>query len=328
MKVVKIGALITFILVLSIVMEYIPVSRSGAVDKAVVYLSSPPGAYYGDTFIVRLGVTAVEKLQAYQIQLNYDGSLIQIDDIEGGEDGVTEGLIGNDSVGVDVWSYFPSGFPGNTIRIGGQVNNSINVSGSGYLAEIHFRVLGEVGQTSTLTPIESRRFINRLFDDKGNQISTVVPWTGTSVEILTPVPLQISTSTLPKGVAGKVYSASLAATGGYHPYKWDASGLPAGLVISDAGVLSGIIDNPGDYSFSVTVRDNKNPPNTITKEFVFRNCSPGDANEDGLINRADVYRVLKISLGVEPITPAADANGDGKVNMADVVKIQKIYQSP
>jgi hypothetical protein len=328
MKVVKIGALITFILVLSILVEFFPVTRSGAVDNAVVFVSSPPGAYYGDTFVVKVCVSAVNKMQAYQIQLNYNGNVIQVDDIEGGSDGVTEGVIDNSTIGVDVWSYFPSGTEGNTIRIGGRVNNNSTVSGSGYLAEIHFRVMGLVGQSSQLTPIESKRFKNRLFDDKGNQISTINPWSGTSVYILTPVPLQIGTMELPKGVVGRAYSAGLTAIGGYHPYTWNANGLPSGLAISESGVLTGKINTPGDYTINISVSDSQDPPNTISRAFLFRNCLAGDANEDGLVNRADVYKIIKISLGVEPITPAADANGDGKVNMADVVKTQKIYQSP
>jgi hypothetical protein len=39
---------------------------------------------------------------------------------------------------------------------------------------------------------------------------------------------------------------------------------------------------------------------------------------------ADVTRVLREILGLDPITPGADANQDGQTNMGDVTKIQKI----
>jgi hypothetical protein len=328
MKVVRLLTLITFILVLSIVTNFIPNSKIEAVDRAIVYISSPTGAYYGDTFVVKVGVSGLNNMQAYQIQLNFDSSVITVNDVESGENGVTEGLIGTTTIGVDVWSYFPSGRPGSTIRIGGRVNNSLIVSGSGYLAEIHFKVIGPVGTTSALTPTESRRFSNRLFDEKGNKISTVDPWSGSSVQILTPVPLQIVTSELPRGVAGGTYHTGLTATGGYHPYKWSATGLPTGLVISESGNLSGKIAKAGDFTFNITVSDDKSPPNVSSKELVLRNCPVGDANEDGIVNKADVYKVIRIYLGLESRTPASDANNDGVVNMADVVKIQKIFKSP
>ena len=50
----------------------------------------------------------------------------------------------------------------------------------------------------------------------------------------------------------------------------------------------------------------------------------GDANGDGVVNMADVTRVLREILGLSPITSGADANQDGQINMADVTKIQKI----
>jgi len=51
---------------------------------------------------------------------------------------------------------------------------------------------------------------------------------------------------------------------------------------------------------------------------------PGDANLDGSVNMADVTKVLRIILGLDPVTPGADANQDGQINMADVTKIQMI----
>jgi hypothetical protein len=50
----------------------------------------------------------------------------------------------------------------------------------------------------------------------------------------------------------------------------------------------------------------------------------GDANEDGVVNMADVTRVERIILGLDPPTRGADANEDNQINMADVTRIENI----
>jgi len=55
-------------------------------------------------------------------------------------------------------------------------------------------------------------------------------------------PLKITTTTLPSGMVGSVYSAPLNATGGTMPYAWSiasGSSAPAGLTLSSTGSLSG-----------------------------------------------------------------------------------------
>jgi hypothetical protein len=50
----------------------------------------------------------------------------------------------------------------------------------------------------------------------------------------------------------------------------------------------------------------------------------GDANGDGQVNMADVTKVERIILGLDPATPGADANEDGQINMSDVTRIERI----
>jgi autotransporter-associated beta strand protein len=71
------------------------------------------------------------------------------------------------------------------------------------------------------------------------------------------VALAISTTSLNAATVGAVYSASLAATGGSLAHSWTlASGsLPAGLVISQAGIISGTPLSAGTANFSVRVTD-------------------------------------------------------------------------
>jgi hypothetical protein len=83
---------------------------------------------------------------------------------------------------------------------------------------------------------------------------------------INPAALAITTSSLPAGTVGTAYTATtLAATGGTPPYTWSASGLPSGLSISSAGVISGTPTASG--SFSVTVQATDSAQATATKAY-------------------------------------------------------------
>jgi endoglucanase len=69
--------------------------------------------------------------------------------------------------------------------------------------------------------------------------------------------LHVTTASLAIGAARSAYSATLAASGGVHPYTWSiASGaLPAGLHLSTAGVISGTPTTIKTSAFTVKVVD-------------------------------------------------------------------------
>lgn len=78
-----------------------------------------------------------------------------------------------------------------------------------------------------------------------------------SIVAANPAALSVVTPSLPDGVAGNAYSATLAAVSGTGPYTWSlASGvLPAGLSLSSDGVVSGTLSASGSSSFTVRVTD-------------------------------------------------------------------------
>lgn len=67
----------------------------------------------------------------------------------------------------------------------------------------------------------------------------------------------ITTTALPTATVGKAYSASLAATGGTPPYTWGLNDgqLPAGLLLSPSGLITGVPIKTGPISFDVLCTD-------------------------------------------------------------------------
>ncbi len=59
-------------------------------------------------------------------------------------------------------------------------------------------------------------------------------------------------------------------------------------------------------------------------DFFSASYTPGDVNDDGLINILDVVSTVNIVLGMADFTPAADFNGDGIVNVLDIVSIVNV----
>ena len=72
-----------------------------------------------------------------------------------------------------------------------------------------------------------------------------------------PAPLTITSTSLPNGVVGEAYSASLAASGGQSPYKWAvASGsLSTGLTLASTGLLFGTPTKAGTSTVTLEVTD-------------------------------------------------------------------------
>ena len=76
-----------------------------------------------------------------------------------------------------------------------------------------------------------------------------------TITITTPTVVITSSSIPATGTVGSAYSATDVATGGYGGLTWSATGLPAGVAISAAGVLSGTPTTAATYSVVLTVTD-------------------------------------------------------------------------
>ena len=78
------------------------------------------------------------------------------------------------------------------------------------------------------------------------------------------VPPDITTTSLPEGMVGHSYNATLEATGGGGPYRWSLTPgiLPSDLHLSSAGVISGVPTRPQVQTFTVRVTGDNDQTDT------------------------------------------------------------------
>lgn len=82
--------------------------------------------------------------------------------------------------------------------------------------------------------------------------------------------LAIGTASLPQGIAGAPYNATLSATGGSNSYTWTATGLPAWASLDPAtGIITGTAEE-GQSTVTVTATDANTPANTVTKDLTLK----------------------------------------------------------
>ena len=77
-----------------------------------------------------------------------------------------------------------------------------------------------------------------------------------AVEAACPV-ITVTPGSLPVGTVGTAFSQALTAAGGLGPYTFSAISLPAGLMLSSAGVLSGTPTSAGVFTVAMTVTDER-----------------------------------------------------------------------
>lgn len=281
------------------------VYRSSPVAAAstAVTIDAPAEVVKGSTFTVSVDITDVTAFDAGQFDVSINESLVQLDD-------VTAGQIGATQVPVDLWSEVGSG----TYRIIVNVPGVPGVSGSGSLAVLHFQASSSSAGSSTVSL--SNGFLN---NNLATQITAT--WSGGSTLVCDSV--VITTSTVPGGMVGSAYSASLAASGGSGSYTWSVSSgsLPTGVSLSAAGAITGTPTAAGDFTFTVRATDGHlTGSRTLSIQI---SLEPGDANGDGSVDTADITKVERIIVGLDGSTSGGDANSDGAVNSADITTIER-----
>jgi Putative Ig domain len=127
---------------------------------------------------------------------------------------------------------------------------------------------GTVGPSSLTTPSTVQLQVQNTQTMTASQAVPVVIAPASTPT--TPTPLSISSTTVPQGVVGSAYTATLSATGGTTPYTWSISKgqLPTGLSLAaSTGIISGTPTTTGSYSFSATVVDSSSTAQSASIAF-------------------------------------------------------------
>jgi len=117
--------------------------------------------------------------------------------------------------------------------------------------------------TVSSTDLASPATVLLAVENVGGDQSATVPVT-VSAAASSILPLQITSTSVPSGQVGVTYSATLQASGGTPAYVWSISSgsLPAGLVLSPSGVISGTPMASGPVNFTAAVSDSSVPSTT------------------------------------------------------------------
>ena len=139
----------------------------------------------------------------------------------------------------------------------------------------------------------------------------------------------ISPATLPDGVVGSSYAATLGATGGVGPYTFAVTGgsLTVGLSLSAQGSLSGVPTAAGTATFDVTLTDGAGCKGIATRDLTIHAPATAHVSGEGL-GQPNGNRVVSDS-GADLLAYAA---GQWGVNVAggdlDAVSTAEILTGP
>ena len=113
----------------------------------------------------------------------------------------------------------------------------------------------------------------------------------------------IQTTSMPKVFLRRPLRIELKAQGGTAPLRWEATGgdMPPGLTLSPDGVLSGIPNKLGKYSFMVTVRDSGRPAHERNQEFTLVVTAPllVEWSRPPVVNGQLVEGAIKVTNGTD-----------------------------
>jgi len=240
---------LTAVLTICLAMVLAPNLVVQAAGDVTVSMSAPNQVGEGTDFIARVNIGNVTNFDAANYDVTFNPAALQVAN-------VTSGLISGTAIPADMWSVITPG----TLRVIQNVPGLSGVSGTGYLSEIRFHVIGSAGSTSQINLANGV-----LSDNSANQIPA--SWVGGSVQISTVLDANFSAN--PREGIGNysTFSFTDASTGGTPPYtyKWDFNN--DGFVESTLQSPIYIYTTAGNYTVALTVTDSSlgGSVNTETK---------------------------------------------------------------
>jgi hypothetical protein len=136
-----------------------------AAGVVTVSVDAPATAAPDSDFTADIDISQVTEMDSGNYDITFDAAVLRLDD-------VASGLIGSTAIPVDMYNELS---PGN-YRVVQNVPGVEGVTGSGYLAVLHFHVIGAEGDSSDIT------LSNGTLADAG-AAEIEATWTGDSVSI-------------------------------------------------------------------------------------------------------------------------------------------------
>ena len=211
---------VTLVVLLGLLLVPAPVSAAGE----TVTVDAPTSVGAGVHFRVRIGINTVTNLNAYNFDVTYDATKIEIVGKEGeigADKGVSNGLIGGTTFPISSWGFIPAGTQG-TVRVIGHITGATagvpnSATGSGYLADLHFVVKSLVTNGSSSLTISNVT----LSDNTATEITAT--WTSDSLTINTGLAATFTVSGTEATAGVTTLTFTDTTSGGTSPYTyaWD-----------------------------------------------------------------------------------------------------------
>jgi len=141
-----------------------------AQEATVVTIEAPAEATADSDFTANVSVNELTDFDACQYDVTFDPLVLRLDD-------VTSGLIDSTTVPVDLYNELSAG----TFRVIQNVPGLSGVTGSGYLAVLHFHVIGSEGESSAID-LSNGVLSNILAEE------IEATWVGDSIDITSALP--------------------------------------------------------------------------------------------------------------------------------------------
>jgi hypothetical protein len=119
----------------------VAIPSAAAMPGVTVSIAAPAGVSPGSDFTAAISISDVSDFDAGNYDVSFDESVLRLDDI-------APGLIGPTEIPVDMYNEISPG----TCRVIQNIPGLSGVTGSGYLAELRFHVVGSAGDSSAVEP--------------------------------------------------------------------------------------------------------------------------------------------------------------------------------
>ena len=140
-------------------------------ESVTVTVDAPDSELLEDSdFTVNITISEVTDFDACNYDVTFDASVLRLDD-------VTAGLIDSTAIPVDIYNELSPG----TYRIIQNVPGLTGVTGSGYLAVLHFHVVGSGGDSSTIT-------LSNGMLSNNQAVEITATWVGDTVTVTSVIP--------------------------------------------------------------------------------------------------------------------------------------------